>query len=206
LLSNKYFILLVIISAFLISSCGSEGDADGVKERPDYDDPEITIREAQAVIGDNLRFAYKGFFLPDTTVQIAAGEEVENNDIWGIKFHLLKLNSRNKLEKVYESEILEGSFRDAMIQKIKFPDFENELIYYNSQDYFLGSGGGEVFSYIVNFEDQEIYYAHLFSGTTTGIELYLSENTGDNLKNFFVSNFKRDYPTLKLAAKDVNLQ
>jgi hypothetical protein len=207
LLSNKYlsFAVIIIISAFF-SSCGSDKDTEPRKARPNFEDPAVVLSEAQGVIGENVRFAYKGQFLPDTTVQVAAGEEVETADVWGIKFYLLKLNSNNDLEKVYESDLLEGSFRDAMIQKIKFPDFSNELLYYNSQDYFLGSGGGEVFSYIVNFEDQEIYYAHLFSGATTGISLYLSENTGDNLRNFFVSNFKRDYPGLKMAARDVNIQ
>jgi hypothetical protein len=205
LLSNKYYIAVVLFFSLFLYSCGN-GDSDTVKVRPDYENPEVVLTEARRVLGEDIKFAYKGFFLPDTTVQIAAGEEIETDDVWGIKFYLLKLNKNNELEKEYESDLLEGSFRDAMIQKIKFPDFENELLYYNSQDYFLGSGGGEVFSYIVNFEDKEIYYAHLFSGTATGISLFLSENTGDNLRNFFVSNFKRDYPNLKLAARDVDLQ
>jgi hypothetical protein len=206
LLLNKYSAAVLIILSVFLYSCGSNEDSEAVKVRPDYENPEVLLKEAQSKLGENVRFAYKGFFLPDTSVQIAAGEEIETNQEWGIKFYLLKLNNNDELEKVYESDLLEGSFRDAMIQKIKFPDFENELLYYNSQDYFLGSGGGEVFSYIVNFNEKDIYYAHLFSGTTTGISLYLSENTGDNLKNFFVSNFKRDYPSLKLAARDVNLQ
>jgi hypothetical protein len=203
--SNKYYLILIIIISAFLSSCGSDEDAEKSRVRPNYEDPEVLMSEAQRVLGENVRFAYKGVFLPDTSVQIVTGEEVETSDAWGIKFYLLKLKN-NKLEKVFESELLEGSFRDAMIKKIKFPDFENELLYYNSQDYFLGSGGGEVFSYIINFEENEIYYAHLFSGTTSGISLYLSENTGENLKNFFVSNFRRDYPDLKLAATDVNLQ
>jgi hypothetical protein len=197
------FFLLIIISVFL-TSCGSD-EPEKVQVQLNYDDPGVVLQEAQRVLGDNVRFAYKGFFLPDSGVQIAAGEEIENNDLWGIRFSLLRLNKGN-LEKVYQSDILEGSLRDAMIKKIKFPDFDNELLYYNSKDYFLGSGGGEVFSYIVNFEQQQVYYAHLFSGAASGISLYLSENTGDNLKNFFVSNFRRDFPELKLASKDVDLQ
>ncbi len=30
-------------------------------------------------------------------------------------------------------------------------DTPYDLIYYNSLDYFLGSGGGEVYSYIIDF-------------------------------------------------------
>lgn len=195
---------MLILSAFL-ASCGSDSDSEVAKVRPDFNNQEVLLRETQKILGDGVRFAYKGFFLPDTGVQIAAGVEIENKDVWGIKFYLLKLTD-NKLVNVFESEVLEGSFRESMVKKIKFPDFMNELIYYNSQDYFLGSGGGEVFSYIINFEEKQVYYSHLFSDTRTGISLFVSENVTDNLRNFFVSNFKRDYPGLKIAAKDVDFQ
>jgi len=195
---------LLILSAFL-ASCGSDSDSEVAKVRPDFSNQEVVLRETQKILGDGVRFAYKGFFLPDTGVQIAAGVEIENKDVWGIKFYLLKLTD-NKLVNVYESEVLEGSFRESMVKKIKFPDFMNELVYYNSQDYFLGSGGGEVFSYIINFEEKQIYYSHLFSDARTGISLFVSENVSDNLRNFFVSNFKRDYPGLKIASKDVDFQ
>lgn len=195
---------LLILSAFL-ASCGSDSDSEVAKVRPDFNNQEVLLRETQKILGDGVRFAYKGFFLPDTGVQIAAGVEIENKDVWGIKFYLLKLTD-NKLVNVYESEVLEGSFRESMVKKIKFPDFMNELIYYNSQDYFLGSGGGEVFSYIINFEEKQVYYSHLFSDARTGISLFVSENVSDNLRNFFVSNFRRDYPGLKIAAQDVDLQ
>jgi hypothetical protein len=194
---------LIILSALIIS-CGSE-DTGVQKVLPDYNDPAVVLQEAKNALGENVRFAYKGFFIPDSGVQIAAGEEIESKDSWGIKFYLLTLKN-NKLEKHYESELLEGSLRDAMVKKMKFPDFMNELIYYDSQDYFLGSGGGEVFSYIINFEDKQVYYAHLFSGPGTGVSLFLSNNLSDNLSNFFVSNFKRDYPALRMASKDVDLQ
>lgn len=195
---------MLIASAFL-ASCGSDDDSGPAKVMPDFNNPEVILSEAKKVLGDNVGFAFKGFFLPDSGVQIAAGVEIENKQEWGIKFYLLKLN-KYKLEKVYESEVLQGSFREAMIKKFKFPDFSNELIYYNSQDYFLGSGGGEVFSYVINFEENEIYYSHLFSDTKLGISLFVSENVGDNLRNFFISNFRRDFPDLKIALKDVDLQ
>lgn len=207
MLLNKYFFAVILILAVVISSCDSDRDSEKVQVAVNYDDPAVVLSEAQKVIGENVKFAYKGYFLPDSSVQIAAGDEVENNDVWGIRFYLLKQNSSTRaLEKIYETDVLEGSFRESMVKKIKFPDFNNELIYYSSEDYFLGSGGGEVFAYIINFELRQTYYAHLFTGIQTGVSLYLSENTGDNIKNFFASNFRRDFPGLKLASRDVDLQ
>lgn len=202
---NKYIIPFLLIASAFLASCGSDDDSGPPKVMPDYNNPEVILSEAKKILGNGVGFAFKGFFLPDTGVQIAAGVEIETKDQWGIKFYLLKLN-KYKLEKVYESELLQGSFREAMIKKFKFPDFTNELIYYNSQDYFLGSGGGEVFSYVINFEEKQVYYAHLFSDTKLGISLFISENVGDNLRNFFTSNFRRDFRDLKIAIKDVDLQ
>jgi hypothetical protein len=205
LLLNKYLYPIILFLTAFIISCKTDDDSSRPKMQVNFEDPAAVLAESQRILGDKVAFAYKGYFTPDSSIQVAAGEEIENNDLWGIRFSLLKMK-KGTLEKVYQSEILEGSFRDAMIKKIKFPDFTNELLYYNSRDYFLGSGGGEVFSYIINFEEQQVYYAHLFSGAATGIQLYISENVGDNLKNFFVSNFRRDFPDLKIASQDVDLQ
>jgi hypothetical protein len=78
-------------------------------------------------------------------------------------------------------------------------------MYYNSQDYFLGSGGGEVFSYIIDFNNKKTYYAHLFSEGKK-VSLFLSVNIDiPEIKDFFTSAFKKDYPGLVLVTKDVNI-
>lgn len=202
--SNKHLIAVLLISSAFLVSCGSD-EGEPAKVLPDFSKQEVVLSEAKKLLGENVGFAQKGYFLPDSSVQIAAAAEIETKDEWGIRFYLLKL-IKYKLEVVYESEILQGSLREAMINKFKFPDFRNELIYYNSRDYFIGSGGGEIFSYIVDFEKKQIFYSHLFSDTKLGISLYISENVEDNLRNFFVSVFRRDYPDLKIAIKDVDLQ
>ena len=78
-------------------------------------------------------------------------------------------------------------------------------MYYNSQDYFLGSSEGEVFSYIIDFKNQKTFYAHLFIEKEK-ISLFLSDNIDNReIKDFFVANFKRDYPNLQIVSKDVNI-
>lgn len=85
--------------------------------------------------------------------------------------------------------------------------FDYELIYYNSQDYFLGSGGGEVYSYLINFNEGKTYFAHLVDEPGKSASLFLSENIDIiEVKNFFISNFKRDYPAVKLIQKDIVLK
>ncbi|MCK7523555.1 MAG: hypothetical protein MZV64_40860 [Ignavibacteriales bacterium] len=55
--------------------------------------------------------------------------------------------------------------------------------------------------------DNKTYYTHLFSESRKPAELFLSKNIADpELRKFFISNFKKDYPDLKLASEDVSLE
>lgn len=207
MLSNKYFCLTYIfIISVLLFSCGDdESSKSKVEPVADFGNPEAVMKEAEKTLGPDTKFAFKGSFDKDSVIEVAAGLEIENQDNWGIKFALLKL-VKNKLETVYKSDLLEGSFNESLMRKIKFPDFDYELVYYNSQDYFMGSGGGEVFSYIVDFNNRNIYYAHLFSEGEE-VSLYLSENTDNypEIKSFFSRIFRKDYANLKITSQDEDL-
>ena len=184
-------------------SCG-EKKSSPAQPFEDFNNPEVVNKEAKNVLGENMKFAYKGDFDKDTVIEIAAGTEIENKNEWGIKFYLLKLE-KNKLQTVYQTNLLSGSFKESLTKKIKFPEFNYEFLYYNSQDYFLGSGGGEVFSYIIDYKNKKTFYAHLFSKGEQ-MSLFLSGNIDNpEIKNFFISNFKRDYSNLKIVLKDVNI-
>lgn len=167
--------------------------------------PENALFKATEILGDEVKHAFYGNFDGDELNELAVGLEINDNENWGIKFSLLKENDK-KFNEVFYTKLLDGSFRESMTQKIKFPSFPYELIYYNSRDYFLGSGGGEVFSYIIDFNKKEIYYAHLVSETRKGVSLFLSENIKEgDIKNFFLNLFKKDFPKFSLIDKDITL-
>jgi len=199
--------LIVFVMSLTVVSCSDkESPADKENEKQGMENPEYVKNEAKTVLGNSVKFAYAGVFNADTSQSIAAGTEIENKDVWGIKFHLLK-KSGDEFTKGFETGLLEGSFNKCLVEKIKFPSISHELIYYNSKDYFLGSGGGEIFSYLIDFKGKKCYYAHLFSDAGQPVSLYLSPNIKDkNIKDFFVSNFKRDYPALNIVSKDVDLK
>lgn len=194
-------IIICILTALLFYSCTEKKEeASPVK---DYDDPAVALNEAKSILGPDTKFAYKGMFDKDSVIEIAAGTEISQKNEWGIKFQFLKQKDK-KFHKVFETDLLNGSFKESITKKIKFPSFDYELIYYNSSDYFLGSGIGEVFSYIVDFKESKIYYAHLIQNR--GISLFLSENMeNSNIKSFFISLFRKDYPDLKLISEDIDL-
>jgi hypothetical protein len=188
----------------LILSCSKEKKEE---EKPllDFSKPEVVMAEAKKLLGENVKFAKRGKFKGESPVEVAAGVEISDKNNWGIKFFLLK-ESENELVSVYETKLLEGSFNECLVNQFKFPGFDYELVYYNSQDYFLGSGGGEIFSYIIDFKQKETYYAHLFSEPRRPVSLYLSENINNQrIKDFFISNYRRDFPNLTLVPDDVDL-
>ena len=188
-------ILFVLIIAF---SCGTEN------EKPvNLDDPRVVKNIASDLIADKIKFTSSGYFSSDLKLSIVAGTESPENNQWGIKFKLIeKVN--NKFQVVYSTDKLEGSFDKCIVDKMKLSTFKGELVYYNSQDYYMGTGGGDVFSYIINFVNSEVYYAHLIAEKSFGASLFLSENIQDPmLRKFFISYFKKDYPSLRIIKSDV---
>ncbi len=204
--SKKIFFLTVCGLSFLLFSCGGKKDDTSETNIIDFENPEVVLQQAQKVLGANVKLAYKGKFDSDSVIEIAAGLEVQDAKDWGIKFALLKM-SDNKLNPVFETSLLNGSFKECHVQKINLPSLNYELIYYNSQDYFLGSGGGEVYSYIINYNENKTYYAHLIAEPGRPTSLYLSDNIDvPEVKSFFLTNFKRDYPGFKMVSKDIVLK
>ncbi len=205
LLNKKYAIgISVILISFMFFSCGKK--ENNVEEFSKYNDPSFVLKSAKDILGSDTKFAKKGTFDKDSTIEIAAGTEVSDAENWGIKFYLLKLED-GELQKSFETNLLKGSFNSCRVNKIKLGDFKYELIYYNSQDYFLGSGGGEIFSYIIDFAKKQKYYAHLLIQPGKPISLFVSSNTDDvpDIKNFFLALFKKDYPKLTLISNDISL-
>jgi hypothetical protein len=205
-LNKKIFFLLIIILSLFISCGDKKTNSEGESSHIDFEDPNVVIQEAKNILGSNLKFAYKGKFDNDSVIEIAAGTEIQSAKEWGIKFFLLKMHD-NQLKITYQTPLENGSFNQCLIQKIKFPMFDYELIYYNSQDYFLGSSGGEVYSYLINYNETKPYYAHLINEPGSQVSLYLSDNIDiPQVKSFFVSNFKRDYSSINIINKDIVLK
>lgn len=205
--TKKIFIAaFVFVSIILISSCKkSDEKIEDNKTKLVSLDSAAVNNGIKKLLNDKQKFILKGNYDSDSSNEYASGIEVNEGNNWGIKFVLLKIKN-NQVQKVYESKLLDGSFSSSVVKKMRFVNSKNDVLYYNSQDYFLGSGGGEVFSYIIDFSKDEIYYAHLFSEYQKTPELFLSKNMTDSeQRSFFISNFKNDFPNLKLSSEDVSL-
>ncbi len=197
---------MIIFTILVFYSCGGNVKEKNKEEIiAKYKDSKYALAQAKKILGNNVKFAYSGKFDSGQGLEVAAGTEIKNSNKLGIRFYLLNLQGDN-LVTSFQTKILNGSFQQCLIQKIKFPWFDHELIYYNSQDFFMGSGGGEIISYVINFTSKEVYYAHLIVRKNIPVSLYLSNNIKiPGLKSFFISNFKRDFPKLALIQDDMSI-
>ncbi len=207
MLSIKKYLPYLLFVAFIFYSCSSKkSKKEQEKTKINFNNPAYVLQQTKKILGNDVKFAYKGNFDGDSAIEVAAGVELRKNKQWGIKFILLKMEN-DHLKTVFQTSLLNGSFRECLVQKIKFPMFNYELIYYNSQDYFLGSGGGEVYSYIINYKEERAYYAHLVVEPNKPVSLYLSDNIDvPGIKSFFISDFKRDFHSFKIVSKDLVLK
>jgi hypothetical protein len=203
--SNKFLInFIFFLLTFSFFRCGDKGD--DVVPRIDYENKVQMMDFSKNTLGDEVVSAFGGFFDNSPRKKIAAIMETDENINWGLKFVLLE-ELDGKLKINFQSKIIPGSHKESFLDKIKFPSFDYELLYYNSQGYFVGSGGGEVYAYIVDFENKEIYSAHLIAETNRPVSLFISKNTENReIKNFFMQIFKNEYPSLKIIDEDITLE
>ncbi len=186
---NKTYYLAVLIFSLSLFSC-NEKEKETPENKIDLNSPEVLLKETQKVLGKDVQITITGNFNQDTTKKFAAGTEINKPDEWGIRFYLLK-QVDGGLKAVDSTGPLEGSFTDALVRKEKLPSRDFDVIYYNSLDYYLGSGGGEVFSYLVDFSEGQTYYAHLFTEKGSRISLFISGNATPEITNYFIGVFKK---------------
>ena len=201
MLSNKTIIqLLIIIPLLLIGGCKKSYEPPPHNL---FENEQLVLKTAKDLVGENVSFTTSGHFESDTLKSIVAGVEVSTKNEWGIKFYLISW-SEGEFKIKYQTSVLNGSFVQCLVNKIKFSDFDNELIYYNSKSYFLGNASGDIYSHVIDMKKQKVYSAHLSVITEGRVSLDLSQNIDDPmLKTFFISYFRRDYPNLRLVEKAI---
>ena len=198
MLNNIHKIIGIILLFLFLVGCGKKES-----KRVNYNDLRAIKNLAAQLVDKEIKFIASGNFSSERTKSIIAGTEVSGENQWGISFTLIE-KVDDEFKVVYNTGLLEGSFDKCIVDKMKLSSFKGEMIYYNSQDFYLGTGGGDVFLYIINFFEKEIFYAHLIVQKSAGVLLYLSENIEDPMiKNFFVRYFKKDYSTLRIIKSDL---
>lgn len=169
--------------------------------------PSNALEFINSKVEESEDFATVGYFLNTDSPQIASIKEIFSKNEWGIKFSLFNF-TKDTVIFIRSSKTLDGSVKESEVTKVSIDSSGIEMLFYNSGDYFLGSGGGEVFAYLVDYKSDKIHYAHLVLIRNKSAQLFISPSTEDypEVKNFFESFFRKDYEDLKISEKDIQLQ
>lgn len=189
------FIFLLFTALLLVSGCESE------KPKPEDTLNEYLKQEGNARLfleknlGLELRY---GFYLPLTandTYRFCYLEEEDSFAEWGIRFVLAELQDTLPVV-IYTSPVFDGSLKESAVRPVRLPGYTYDLIFYNSGSYFLGSGGGEVYSYLADFEEKTFTPCFLEVSGDGSVVLSFPGDAPEELRQFFIREFKKDYPML----------
>jgi hypothetical protein len=197
--SSRYLFFLFILLAFLTGCQKKAPDQEPVTIKP-FNNYDTLLNEVKGLFHTDDGIVLPGNFKGDNTQQAAALIYVNKKEE-KINFNLIEIKD-NKLEKKDETKPLDGSLKGCKLEKINLQGMNNDLIYYNSEGYFMGSSDGEVYAYIIDFKTPKTYYAHLVSQSRRPVQLYISDTENKVISKYFIDSFKKDYPTIKLTARD----
>jgi hypothetical protein len=196
---SKYPVLLFLVIIF-ISGCTKKSSDQSPVIQQLNDNPETLLKNVNALLHTEVSCIVKGNFTGDSIRQVTAVVDVNKKEE-KISFNLIEIKN-DKIVKRNETRPLEGSLKGCKIEKINLPGISNDLIFYNSQIYFMGSNSGEVFAYLIDFKTQKTYYAHLVSEPGRPESLYISETKNQEIRKYFIDNFRKDYPAFKITSRD----
>jgi hypothetical protein len=149
--------------------------------------------------GEKLKRVVVGDLDNDEAPDYVACLEIEEPDLWGAKFLMVDAETG---ETLAETPTLDGSLADATVETRRLEGTPNELLYYDSGDYFIGSSVGEIFAYFVDFAEDRVYRAHLFVRADTAPSLYISENADETIAAAFLERMRARFPELTLVDED----
>jgi hypothetical protein len=142
-----------------------------------------------------------GVFKPNIN-GFAAVYEVNAGTEFGIKFMLAHIQS-DSIVVDYNSKLVDGAVNQSIFERVRITDNSSDAVYYNSSGYFMGSGGGEVFAYVVDFNETTVSFGHVYVTGENQPKLYIPATVKDKeTRNFLLNKVRVDFPNVKLVNQD----
>lgn len=161
------------------------------------------IRYGKKLYGNEIMRAISGDFNGNEVQEMAFGREIFTADTWGIIFYFCQITG-DTVEQYYQTPVLEGSLTKCKLGRLRDVSAEKDLLYYDSESFYMGSGGGEIFAYLIDSDAEKIYTGHLFVIPGESLpSLYLSPNAaGKFAGKYLEGRFRRSFPGLRIVSED----
>jgi len=199
----KSSVLLSIMVIILFSGCGKKVDNKEQQAAFKTDDERI-------IEFVNNRYRCKevkvlsGTFKPNYSLY-AVVYEVNSGTEFGIKFLLAHVHTDSVIVD-YNSNLFDGAVNQSVFERVNIPGKGYDAVYYNSAGYFMGSGGGEVFACLVDFQEASVVTGHVFISGDSEPKLYIPATVKEkSVRDFLVRRINNDFPGIKQVSHDVKL-
>ncbi|MBI2419820.1 MAG: hypothetical protein HYV28_18300 [Ignavibacteriales bacterium] len=112
------------------------------------------------------------------------------------------INSENFV--LYVTEPLEGDPDNTELTSVRLTDIPHPIVYFNTGDFLMGTGGGEVFHYLIDAAKEQIYPAHFIADKSSGFGLYLPpQSRAAVIQDFFHAKVSKQYSPLSTLKRDI---
>lgn len=202
----KKVCMAALFAAWLLFGCRQDNPGNPAPAAPAASAQQLLLDRARATGGAETGIALRGTFSPADTTLFAAVKEVNTASAWGISFWFGSTDSLRP-GMLWLSPLREGSLTQSSVALLRLPGYSYDLLSYNSGDYYMGSAGGEVYAYLVDYSLRAVYYAHLTMDKLDGITLYLAPAAmPPAVRAFFTKTFAEEFPGVRLVNRDSGVQ
>lgn len=189
-----------------IVGCGEKKKSDPEAVQNESSNSSSVLTQIQKEILPEARELVSGEFLPGDNTLLAVLCEVNTATEWGVRINILKADN-SKFLHYYTTSTLEGAFDQGIFQSVRFPETEYDMLIYDTEDYFLGTSGGEVFYYVIDPLEKRTFYSHLVIKSADTPQLFVQpEISSTVIRNFIINKFRSDYPELVISSSDIVIE
>jgi hypothetical protein len=196
----KLFYALCFLVIVMFSGCGKN---DKNQEQP------VSFKTEDERIVEFVNNTYhckeakvlKGVYKPNYEL-FAVVYEINSGTDFGIKFMLAHIHADSVIVD-YNSNLVDGAVNQSVFERVNVTGKGYDLVYYSSSDYFMGSGGGEVFTYVIDFNEPSLAYGHLYISGEGAPKFYIPSTVEDkSIREFLIRRIKSDFSDIKPVSQD----
>jgi len=206
-LNKKIFVGIFFLFLFMFIGCDRDSKNPSIPIEDYLSDNQKLLTHLKKNFDPQTEVALYSQFDADSNKEILVVKETKpsKTDKWGLKIQLLTVDSLIKKDEVFLPEM---STTESICKTQRMDSSSSyDLFYYNSGSFYLGSSGGEIFAYLVDFPGKQIYYAHLIISPNKPAALFISKNCEERkVKDFYLNLFKLDRPELVVIQKDISIE
>ncbi|MCE1188092.1 MAG: hypothetical protein LWX56_03040 [Ignavibacteria bacterium] len=146
---------------------------------------------------------HQGHFIDSVTVSFACIGEVDSKGIKNVQITFVSLGSDSSFRNIFACKPFEANPGQLEIFTTKLENSSYDCLYFDSGDYYVGTGGGEVYQFIADARQRIVYRTHfVFSKEQRPGVYFYAECKTEEIRKLFLNHLRNDYPEVTILRTD----